>query len=238
MTPEERKAAARIRASKWYWDNLERARLARRRYHLENAEKIANYRNKNREKRKAYCRSWRTKNKDKYLGYAREYAKNNRENRAAYMKLYRSKNKLRISQLTKAYTKENRDQIYLREKKRAHERRRRAKDAYWKNRESYLRKQRIRRARKKSHSTKDQIRMAELKIGQLKSLRSYCCCYCGTMDSPRALQVEHIIPYNKGGSHSPENIDLACKSCNSSKADRILNVEWSPVKNRWSNLCH
>jgi 5-methylcytosine-specific restriction endonuclease McrA len=46
------------------------------------------------------------------------------------------------------------------------------------------------------------------------------CAYCGAKDVP--LQVEHIVPQAKGGSHRASNLTLACHHCNRAKGNRNL----------------
>jgi len=41
------------------------------------------------------------------------------------------------------------------------------------------------------------------------------CAYCGVKDLP--LEVEHIIPKTRGGSHRVSNLSLACHDCNEEK---------------------
>lgn len=50
----------------------------------------------------------------------------------------------------------------------------------------------------------------------------YACVYC---DSPLNLTLDHIIPQSRGGSHTPDNLCTACRSCNSSKGARTPE-EW------------
>lgn len=52
------------------------------------------------------------------------------------------------------------------------------------------------------------------------------CCYCETQ-LHQSYHIEHIVPLSRGGSNSPENIALACASCNSRKASRTL-MEFLP----------
>lgn len=44
------------------------------------------------------------------------------------------------------------------------------------------------------------------------------CVRCG---SDRELHFDHIIPINKGGSNTVENIQILCQTCNLTKSDRI-----------------
>ncbi|WP_203620386.1 HNH endonuclease [Streptomyces sp. SID8499] len=49
--------------------------------------------------------------------------------------------------------------------------------------------------------------------------------YC---DAPGGT-VDHVIPLSRGGQHAEGNLVPACKSCNSSKGDKLL-IEWLLVK--------
>ncbi len=46
------------------------------------------------------------------------------------------------------------------------------------------------------------------------------CELCGVMDRDKALEVDHIIPRNKGGSDDISNLQALCYSCNAMKRDR------------------
>lgn len=76
------------------------------------------------------------------------------------------------------------------------------------------------RARKKSasgsHTVEDITRLYEAQRG--------LCKYCGK-DISSGYQVDHVMPLSRGGSNWPDNLALACKSCNSSKKDKTL-TEW------------
>ena len=48
------------------------------------------------------------------------------------------------------------------------------------------------------------------------------CQYCGSFDD---LTCDHIVPLVRGGSNDPDNLTTACRSCNSSKGDRLVE-EW------------
>ena len=44
------------------------------------------------------------------------------------------------------------------------------------------------------------------------------CYYCGVKS--KSLSFDHVVPLAKGGNHDPDNLVMACKSCNSSKGAR------------------
>lgn len=53
------------------------------------------------------------------------------------------------------------------------------------------------------------------------------CSYCGNTEGP--FHLDHIHPWSKGGSHSVDNLCVACVSCNLSKSDKTLE-EWGGVQ--------
>lgn len=73
-----------------------------------------------------------------------------------------------------------------------------------------------RRARKKNGrvSTRDWNRL----VRRYGSRCFYCCC-----GGP--MTMDHVIPLVRGGRHTIGNVVPACRSCNSSKQDRLL-MEW------------
>jgi diadenosine tetraphosphate (Ap4A) HIT family hydrolase/5-methylcytosine-specific restriction endonuclease McrA len=58
-----------------------------------------------------------------------------------------------------------------------------------------------------------------LKYEVLKSAK-YRCDLCGVSADERALEVDHIIPRNKGGTDEISNLQALCYSCNAKKRDR------------------
>ena len=47
---------------------------------------------------------------------------------------------------------------------------------------------------------------------------------------------DHVLAIHNGGSHTVDNIMPCCITCNQSKADRILYVEWTPPNMRLRNV--
>lgn len=53
------------------------------------------------------------------------------------------------------------------------------------------------------------------------------CVYCG--NESEQLHCDHVLPLSKGGDNSDKNLATACKSCNLSKNDKLLE-EWLGAK--------
>ncbi len=51
---------------------------------------------------------------------------------------------------------------------------------------------------------------------------SKSCVFCGSASD---LSTDHLIPTNRGGDDSPDNLVLSCRSCNSSRGDKGI-FEW------------
>tara|TARA_X000001388_G_scaffold54166_1_gene39747 strand:+ start:423 stop:1082 length:660 start_codon:yes stop_codon:yes gene_type:complete len=52
------------------------------------------------------------------------------------------------------------------------------------------------------------------------------CAYCGRIfDNIKEIEIEHVIPISKKGSHSVNNIVPSCKKCNASKKAQLID-EW------------
>ncbi|GGH72733.1 hypothetical protein GCM10010978_09920 [Compostibacillus humi] len=47
-----------------------------------------------------------------------------------------------------------------------------------------------------------------------------CCAYCGKEVPEQDRTLDHITPIKYGGSNTFDNVMMACRSCNSAKADR------------------
>ena len=54
------------------------------------------------------------------------------------------------------------------------------------------------------------------------------CVFCGATDD---LSTDHLIPTNRGGDESSDNLVLACKVCNSSRGDKGV-FEWLGLKKK------
>lgn len=100
--------------------------------------------------------------------------------------------------------------------------------------EEHYRESKLYRNRHRQYSAQRRAVQASVPINDFteddwsKILESFDkkCSYCGRRTK---LEQEHIVPITKGGSHTMTNIIPACKSCNSSKRQRLLD-NWYPLQ--------
>ena len=64
---------------------------------------------------------------------------------------------------------------------------------------------------------------AAVRIRAMKRDR-FKCTYCGTPGTDAELEVDHITPVSKGGSHHIANLTTACRACNQKKGAGTLAV--------------
>ena len=62
----------------------------------------------------------------------------------------------------------------------------------------------------------------------VRQLRKMPCNYCGKFYDGK-MQIDHVLPISKGGLHIVENLVSACRTCNLSKSDKLLD-DWLSSK--------
>jgi len=55
---------------------------------------------------------------------------------------------------------------------------------------------------------------------------NFTCHYCGRnfLDDKKVLMIDHIIPRNKGGKDTDDNLITSCSDCNIGKSDILLDI--------------
>jgi len=162
---------------------------------------------KNADASKAYTRQTYWNNPEKARSYRREsYAANpERERRAAVID--RQQNPERVIAYNKAYYKNN--AAAMREKSKTWRKNNPEKKSLYDRLRNYIRK-----GADGKYSAQE--------WENLKADYGYKCAYCGKQ---KKLTADHVIAIKNGGSNFIENIVPACRSCNSSKKDKLW-VEW------------
>jgi 5-methylcytosine-specific restriction endonuclease McrA len=78
----------------------------------------------------------------------------------------------------------------------------------------------------RKHATDGKYTPAD--IAQLYEDQGGHCAYCG-IGLCGEYHVDHMVPLTKGGSNWPDNLALACPTCNHSKRDLLL-PEWELIR--------
>lgn len=125
-------------------------------------------------------------------------------------------------------------------------------DNHYKNREAAIQRNKNWRATKPNYQKeyyaknssviKDKVRARDalkkgngifkVSIKELNTLYNSACVYCG---STERIEIDHIIPIVKGGTHSIGNLTSACKTCNASKNKDFFTVWRYKNKGRLQN---
>lgn len=76
-----------------------------------------------------------------------------------------------------------------------------------------------------TENQREQIRGERWRVSRLAAIQrdGDVCTYCGCTDGE--FVVDHVIPTSRGGTHDLDNLAVACRSCNASKKDRLVE-EW------------
>lgn len=222
------------------------ARNTRAKDGLDNRCKIcetARYR-ANEEAVKARAKAYRENNAEQVRAKKKEYSDAHKAEKSAYdraryealgaeirarVKAYREANPDLIRERKKKYQRENREKLiaYLREwykanveYRRENAERLREKARLWAQANPH--KIAIRRHKRRAHIIANGGNFSLDDYLLLIEIQGDICAYCHRADK---MTIEHIIPVSRGGRHELSNICLACKSCNSSKGDKMLH-EW------------
>lgn len=75
---------------------------------------------------------------------------------------------------------------------------------------------------KKQPKTRSRYIPASVRVSVLKR-DNFKCVFCGRSSKQVSLEVDHIIPFSKGGSNDLNNLQTLCFSCNRGKGARQLN---------------
>lgn len=143
-----------------------------------------------------------------------------KEQKAAYMKARYAANRQRLLAQVKAWQAANTEKILARRQAN-----RQQKAAYQKAyNESHPNKN-------LAHHHKSRAKVFKVKIGDEKAILAWlegwkteapvACHYCKAVSPGTDMEIDHVIPMSAGGPHDLTNLVVCCKSCNSSKGDKL-----------------
>lgn len=157
----------------------------------------------------------RINNIEEYKKRDSNYYKKNKKQRSNYHKQYRIKNRERLRTYNKEYHMNNKDKINVQQ--RCYYRMNKGKWSTYRrdNRDQYNLNEQRRRTLKRSLISTFTLKQWQ----QCLTHFNHQCAYCGHNDK---LEQDHFIPVSKGGHYTANNIIPACRSCNASKNNKIM----------------
>ncbi|HUW15223.1 MAG TPA: HNH endonuclease, partial [Anaerolineae bacterium] len=144
-------------------------------------------------------------NREKIAVVTTNYREANQEKRAVSTKKYRQQHHEEAIAYGKEYYEEHRDEIAAYAKK---------------YREEHIEEHAVYSRRRRARKVGATVEPFDERLVWERDGRE--CAYCGSTEN---LTLDHIVPLAKGGAHSPDNLCVLCKSCNSSKGMKNLG-EW------------
>lgn len=163
---------------------------------------------KSKDGRQPWCKKCRKEqretNRDKKSAYDRARYKANSEAMRARAKVHRETNPDYLKSYNHSYYKENADKI---------------SDAVRQWRQENPDKRRAIINRHKAAKRNAEGRFTDNDIRSMLKSQHGRCVYCRA-DIKDCYTVDHITPLSRGGSNWPDNLQLVCASCNSSKKDK------------------
>jgi 5-methylcytosine-specific restriction endonuclease McrA len=141
--------------------------------------------------------------KECFKKVSREYNNKNKDRdkdkRSKYMKEYQNNNRDKISKHNKKYRKTEKGKLM---------RRINSQNRHY----------------RKKYNTNSGDKLTKENIKYLTEVYKQCA-YCNTELTSENTQIDHIHPLSKEGSHSIDNVVLACKECNLQKSSKPLD-QW------------
>lgn len=234
FSPGERWILKDLQGKRWKDRNREKVRASgRKTYHKMKAS--GTLRKKSAAQERERSRRRRATNPSGILEYFRQYKAANRE---TLNRQTRSRNKTpkgREQQRVNNTRYQNKDrESYLAKRVRRYERNR-AKHMAWtnadrmQNPDKYRNRCRTRRALKRGATIGDTAKI----IAWEKNWRAQDavkCFWCSKVCAPKTCDVDHIVALARGGSHSLDNLCVACARCNRKKSDKPVELWISQIK--------
>ena len=190
-----------IKAEIYRANNKDKIRESHNAWRLKNKEalkkKHREYHAANKEKRNKRSKSHRLENLEKYNTKLAQYRLKHREKLRNQAREYYHDNKQKRAAYAAEYRKANKEKI----------------QAYWrspKGKTVMMNAMHRRRSRISKTSTVTSSEMLALKR------KAKSCYYCGI--KTKALTFDHIQPISKEGTHTLDNLIMACAPCNSQKS--------------------
>lgn len=201
-----------------------------RRQHLANGERNRERNRRwvadNAEAKRASVREWRAKNKERVAASKKRYKQSHPESVKQWRKTFYERHKEQVLQEAEAWRANNpeRAKAVAREWVEANRERVRKTKSRWKqnNPDQSRADCHIRRARQFG------VNHERFANSEVFERDGYVCQRCGVKTLPRTHKrhprhpnLDHIIPLSKGGTHTRQNVQCLCHSCNWKKRNSV-----------------
>lgn len=165
----------------------------------------------------AICRAAYDANPEKYRAYAREYARQHPEQRRANFHRWQSANRERCLQRYRQYNETHR------EERRFYDRMRHFRD--WEKERIYRITHRgngAERMQRRRARQRNAPRIEKINRVAIIDRDKWTCYLCGIVCTRNNVTLDHVVPLFLGGTHTEDNLRVACRSCNCSKGAKPL----------------
>lgn len=197
----------------------------RKQYQEANKEHIAKKNKRNYEDHKEIISERGKQYNENHKEQRREYVKINKESISKMRKQYRDANRTKIAEWQKMYHKANKAKVSMQRRLYYESNKTKISERFrsWQlnNPDKVRQLNQKRKARKEA--LPNSLTIQEWNV--TKERFNNCCAYCG---EEKQLTQDHFHPLGKGGEYTKDNIIPACKSCNSSKCDKLFD-DWFPT---------
>jgi len=206
-----------------YWEDPEKGRQRVKDYADEHRDEV----------RKRYRRLYWA-NPEKYRQLSAANQRLNPDRVRAYRLSYWQMNKIQLSEKSRAHRDAN-PELYQQKDRNAHQRRLGTRRAYGKayyhahtEAMSLYRKEWNRRNpdrvfewKARRHAAKLSTQVERINRAIVIERDGSACYICGKVLERHEITIDHVIPLSKGGSHTYDNLRVACRPCNSRKWNHL-----------------
>lgn len=175
---------------------------------------------KNPEKKKQYDKTYAARHKEAIRLYHVEYNKANREKINNYRRNLPEYKKEQKRASDRAYGRNNRHLTKLSSARYRKNNPEKAAAAAKRFRQKNPELMALKTSKRRAIKAKNGI--YQISKNEIKRLYEQPCSYC---PSTEFIEIDHIIPITRGGTHSIGNLTSACRPCNASKGNKYL-TEW------------
>ena len=212
---KENPEKTRARKDKWAKEHPERSAETKKRWAQQNPDKVREsnkrWKQNNREKVRKTARNYRCNHPDKFSHAQKNWKERNRDKVREYGREWKRNNPDNTLASSRRWTHLNREKTRQNSRKWKHENPQKVFD----------------------QSVRRRMQIGDAQISKdewlhIMGMFDWRCFYCDDVLTKENRSIDHIVPLSRGGKHRVSNLLPCCRSCNSSKNDK-LGFDWDMV---------